>query len=317
MKIRHENFRWRQWAAGAAVLGLGALSAWGQGALGVSIPLYAGNVAPLQDEYGRPMRGSPLAADAALRPRVEVRQAYLHPFFQDHVALPPGRHGESSPYNPPVATNESFGMGQNAMAADSGLFCAVFPERPATGTRIFARAFNAPTAAEASFYADSAVVAAPAYGTSIVLTFGAAQPLDAGDADGDGLNNSWEKALGIADRATADYDGDGQTDYQEMLAGTAPDDPGSLLAFRSIRPDDGPAPAGVEDSKPVRVKWQSVPGKQYRLQYVPTLIGEPVFIDVGDVVTAAAGEYEIEMLVDVPEGAVAGTFRVQLVVPQE
>ena len=67
----------------------------------------------------------------------------------------------------------------------------------------------------------------------------------------------------------------------------------------------------------MRVKWQSVPGKQYRLQYVPTLIGEPVFIDVGDVVTAGDGEYEIEMLVDVPEGAVAGTFRVQLVVPQE
>ena len=99
-----------------------------------------------------------------------------------------------------------------------------------------------------------------------------------------------------------------------MLAGTAPDDPGSLLAFRSIRPDDGPAPAGLEDSKPVRVKWQSVPGKQYQLQYIPELLGEQEIIPVGDVVTAGDGEYEMEMLVDLPEGAVAGAFRVKLVV---
>ena len=290
-----------------AILGLAAATAWA----GIQAPLYVGNVAPVRDQYGRVLVGSALPEGAAGRSLVEVRTT------ASGVILPPAINGAAQPSNPLLPGDSVGGVGENAGESNCGLFCKVYPERPAAGTKIFARAFNAATAAEASFYADSAVVAAPAYGTSIVLTFGAAQPLDAGDADGDGLNNSWEKALGIDDRATADYDGDGQTDYQEMLAGTSPDDPGSLLAFRSIRPDDGPAPAGVEDSKPVRVKWQSVPGKQYRLQYVPTLIGEPVFIDVGDVVTAAAGEYEIEMLVDVPEGAVAGTFRVQLVVPQE
>jgi hypothetical protein len=326
MKIRHENFRWRQWAAGAAVLGLGALSAWGQGALGVSIPLYAGNVAPLQDEYGRPMRGSPLAADAALRPRVEVRQAYLHPFFQDHVALPPGRHGESSPYNPPVATNESFGMGQNAMAADSGLFCAVFPERPATGTRIFARAFNAPNPAEATFYADSDVVEVRSNDTAVAFTFGAMRRWTPPNDDGDGLANSWEELLGIDDRLTPDYDGDGMSDLHEMLAGTEPDDPTSRLAFRLVRSEESTQVRDVGEPalRVVRVKWQSVPGKTYRLEYVPQLAaidpatGEPYAFELveGGEVTAGPGEYEIEMLVqDVPADVATAMFRVKLVVP--
>jgi hypothetical protein len=303
MNSKHVKFgRQRNGILGAA-LALAASCAWG----GITTPLYVGNLAPVQDEFGRALRGSHLPEGAANRSLVEIRTA------PDGVIRPPSTAGAPHPYNPLLATNSVGGMGMNSAEPNSGIFAFAFPERPAAGTKIFARAYNAPTVAGASFYADSAVVTAPATGSSLVLAFGPAQPLDSGDADGDGLNNAWEKTLGIDDRATADYDGDGMSDLHEMLAGTAADDPGSLLAFRSIRRDDSQAPAGAQSAKAVLVKWQAVPGKTYQIQYVPSLLGAQVFIDVPGTVTAAAGEFEVEKLVDVPDGAVAGSFRVKLV----
>ena len=325
MKNQHVSSGLRRWAAGGAVLMWTALSAWGQGAEGISIPLYVGNLVPLQDEFGRPMRGSPADAAAAIRPRIEVRQAFLHPFFQVYTNLAPGIHGESSPYNPLIATNVQAGMGQNAKTANSGLFCAVFPERPAAGTRIFARAFNAPNPAEATFYADSDVVVVASNDASVVVKFGALKALDSADSDGDGLANSWEQLLGIDDRATGDYDGDGMSDLHEMLAGTAPDDATSKLAFRLVRsePSAQVQGSGEPTTRSVRVKWQSVPGKTYRLEYVPLLAaidpatGEPYAFELvdGGEVTAGPNEYEIDMLVqDVPADMPTAMFRVKLVV---
>lgn len=324
MKIQHEKVGLRHWTVGGTVLLLGAVCAWGQGALGVSIPLYAGNVVSLKDEFGRPMRGSPAAAAVAARPRVEVREAHL--YFDVYRAYPPGLDGESSPYNPLVATNELFGMGQNAAQTNSGLFCAVFPARPATGTRIFARAFNAPDPADATFYADSAVVEVESNSSAVVFAFGAMQPLDSGDDDGDGLSNSWEELLGIDDRWTPDYDGDGMGDLEEMLAGTAPDDPNSKLAFRLVRSEVTAQPLGEggEPTRAVRVKWQAIPGKTYRLEYVPMLAaidpetGAPYAFELvdGGIVTAGLDEYEIDMLVqNVPADLATAMFRVKLVVP--
>jgi len=288
--------------------------AWGSG---VVMPLYVGNSVPVLDEYGRPMMGSSQTSDAANRPRLEIRTA------ADGIIRPPSEDGVAHPYNPLVSSESVGGMGMNTSRSDSGLFCLVLSNRPSGGTKVFARAFNAPTLAESSFYADSLMVDVPDRGSSLVLSFRAAEPLDDGDDDGDGLNNSWEKAMGTDGTNGVtfdDYDGDGMLDLHEMLAGTAGNDPTSLLAFRTIEPDDSPEPlAGGEGSKPVRIRWQSVPGKQYQLQYVPTLLGLQNFLpvpEVGDtngIITAAEGEYEIDLLVEIPEGATAGAFRVRLV----
>jgi hypothetical protein len=301
----------REWCGICAVaFCLTVASAWA----GVSSPFYVGNVTPVQDEYGRPMRGSHRSSDAASRPLVELRTS------TDGIIRPPSTNGSPHPYNPLLTPTSAGGMGMNTAASDTGLFCMVLTNRPAPGTKLFARAYNAPTREASSFYADTAMatVPTPTNGTSLKVAFGAAKPLDSGDADGDGLNNSWEKTLGTDDRPSADYDGDGMLDLHEMLAGTSPTDPGSLLEFRSIRreasaaskeDDDGE----TEDSRPVRMRWQSVPGRRYQIQYVPALGGEHVFIPVGEVVTAAEGEHEKELLVDLPDDAVAGNFRVKLV----
>jgi hypothetical protein len=216
--------------------------------------------------------------------------------------------------NPLLTTNSVCGIGYGASTTNSGRFAMAIPNRPQPGTKIFARVFNAPTLAEASFYADSKVgVAQAGSKTSVVLAFGEAQPLDPGDADGDGLNNSWEKALGINDRLTPDYDGDGMSDLQEMRAGTNPKDANALLAFRSIRDESSAALRRADGAavQTMRVSFQAVPGKSYQLQF-STSFRDQAFISVGDVVTAGDGETEIDMLAEIPADAAVGLFRVVL-----
>jgi hypothetical protein len=305
MKVKSRASRMAGWAVCAWLLA-GA----GAGAAVVS-PLYVGNVEPVRDEYGRLMRDCNLTGGAMERSLVEVRTT------TDGIVRPPTTNGVPHPFNPLLYPDSVCGMGANAAEPDSGVFCLVLSNRPAAGTRIFVRAYNAPTRAEASFYADTPLVTVPEAKASLTVAFGAAKPLDANDDDGDGLNNSWERSLGTWDRHTDDYDGDGMSDLYEMWAGTDPTDAGSLLAFRAIRRDDsGLAPQGAGEGggvHSVRVRWQSAPGRRYQVEYLPALLGEQVYVPVGDVVTADEDEHEIELLVEVPPETTAGSFRVRLV----
>ena len=274
-----------------AAVWLAAVCAWG----GIVTPLYVGNLTPILDQNGKPLEGPDAAPE--FRSRVEIRTA------SEGIIFPPSATGAAHPNNPMLNSNSVCGVGMNA--SEPGYFAMVLPLRPVAGTKVFGRAFNAPTLAESSFYADSAVVSAPATSSSMVLSFGPAKPLDPGDADGDGLNNSWEKALGIDDRLTDDYDGDGMSDLFEMRAGSAPDDVRSQLAFMEIQGAAG-------GSGGVRVKWQSVPGKKYQIEFAPSMFAAQVFTHVSEIVTADVDEYELEMVVVVPVFD-AGVFRIRLV----
>ncbi len=79
-----------------------------------------------------------------------------------------------------------------------------------------------------------------------------------GDNDGDGIPNSYESIYGLdpedpTDR-DEDLDGDGMTNYEEYVAGTAANDAGSLLKFTA---------AEVLDDGGFVITWQSVEGKSY------------------------------------------------------
>jgi hypothetical protein len=59
-----------------------------------------------------------------------------------------------------------------------------------------------------------------------------------------------------------DIDGDGMTNYEEFVAGTDPQDPDSVLQFRSFTKSNADA----------TIEWQSVIGITYHLDYSASLI---------------------------------------------
>jgi hypothetical protein len=100
------------------------------------------------------------------------------------------------------------------------------------------------------------------------------------DSDGDGMDDDWEMAyFGTLSRdGTGDFDGDGQTDLQEFLAGTDPTNSGSVLRVLTLNLLGGGG---------TKVIWSAAPGKTYRVQFKDD-IADSVWRDLGVTVTASA-----------------------------
>jgi Tol biopolymer transport system component len=88
--------------------------------------------------------------------------------------------------------------------------------------------------------------------------------LGGADSDGDGMDDDWEMAYfgTLARDGTGDFDGDGQTDLQEFLAGTDPTNSGSILRVLTLTPLGGGG---------TRVIWAAAPGKRYQVQFKDSL----------------------------------------------
>lgn len=103
------------------------------------------------------------------------------------------------------------------------------------------------------------------------------------DSDNDGMDNAWENTYfhSLTRDGAGDFDNDGMSDFDEFLAGTLPNNGGSLLSFLT--------PGGADlNSDLITISWTSVPGKTYRLQYKSSLNDLQWTDTSGDVVATGA-----------------------------
>ena len=238
---------------------LGALTAQAQ----YNAPLTYESVGPVTNEFGNILKGT-----SGGGPVVHLLEA------TDGVIYPPDTNGVPDARNTLIA--ESY-IGDGVLE-----FGGVNEERFSGGlridrsqpTKLFARVFSE----AGSFYADSNIYTNPteSYGQWEIAFGPTIQPLDAGDNDGAGLNNSWEQSYG-ADSNDPDTDGDGMSDGDEHRAGTGPVDEYSYLAMVRLYPD----------VNGMRVEWDSVPGKRYQVQLSsPSPEYTEVYTNISEVLTA-------------------------------
>lgn len=102
---------------------------------------------------------------------------------------------------------------------------------------------------------------APIYYDSVTITRAAGT-----DTNGDGIPDEWYSTNGFDPSgpsvADEDTDGDSLSNLEEYWLGTDPRDPASALFMNRINPQaDGP----------MQIRWQSVGGRQYRLEYSDNL----------------------------------------------
>jgi Tol biopolymer transport system component len=107
------------------------------------------------------------------------------------------------------------------------------------------------------------------------------------DSDGDGIPDWWmdlyfghsRAQAGDNSRAQDDADGDGQTNWQEWLAGTSPRDPTSALRLVAV----------TASTSGVALTWQSASGANYFVQRDADLSSEPGFVSIQSNIVGRAG----------------------------
>lgn len=291
VKTKASKLLWAVSACAAVVL---ALPAQGQ----LYIPVAIGTPNPVKDEFGVNLQG------AAMAPSSECDLVQV--LWATNGIDAPDVYGTPSTNNPPVDGGLSH-VG-NLTAPDlvnEGLFSVSLTDpRPPNNSKIFVRVFNAPKRRDATFYADSQVLTVRDNSILYVDIAATTNAMDPGDADGDGLNNSWEKSLG-ADPYNRDTDGDFMIDGDEHRAGTDMLDEDSVFVTVQINPDaDGNAV----------IAWDSVAGKRYQVECMDYPAGDPVcYTNVSDVITATSDATETVITNGLMSGM--GKYRVRLVEP--
>ena len=81
------------------------------------------------------------------------------------------------------------------------------------------------------------------------------------DSDGDGLPDGWEMSYfgNLGEAGTGDFDGDGQNNLAEFLAGTDPTNSASFFSISAV----------TREADNIRVTWMTGPGKTNALERTP------------------------------------------------
>lgn len=215
------------------------------------------------DEFGLVLQGTDPAVTWFGLPFVEGDLVQIL-MTSDGTTHPPLAQGVPDPRDT-LLTSTRIGQGVSPKPGASGRFsCAINP-RPGGGAQIYVRVFNAPAARDASFYSDSQLFTVSSTASELfvpVFTNGMVA-LDVDDADGDGLNNSWETSY-QSDPNEVDSDGDGLTDGQEEIAGTEMTSEESYFGVAQI---------SRISADTLRVSWASALNRTYTLECLTSLDG--------------------------------------------
>ena len=205
-------------------------------------------------------------------------------------------------------------IGQGIVPSDtsSGRLDASFTPPPALGTRMYARAFNAVSAASATHWGQSAVFQIQSLVTIDLSAFGLiATTIPVG-----------------ADPAASDSDGDGVTDALELAANTNASDAGDRPLIHIVTPagpgggpggnlagDEAvaalPAAAAARDAV---IQINGKAGRRYLLQRSGDLANPAAWTEVSD--TGILSENQLLQLVDTPpDKTSAWMYRVQILQP--
>lgn len=277
----------------AVMLGLAAAMA----ARAQDAPLIVGSAAPILDDAGVRLNGTDPAAAAFFG--VPAVPGDLVQILQANGGIYPANADGTPHASNTLLSISRIGRGTLPLPGYAGLFGATIAKRPQGA--VFARAFNAPSLAQATHYGDSQLFTVS--GNAVFLAdIAYTDQAFAEDSDGDGINDPWEGHLG-SDPLDRDSDGDGMPDGDEFRAGTGLGDPTSNLGLVTV----GKLGPGLWS-----VGWQSVPGYSYRVDYTPDkLAGSRTYSEVSPIVTATGEACEVQ--VAIPDGHEDGHFRVRLV----
>jgi len=256
-------------------------------------PLAVGNDIPVKDGLGRPLPGDK-DGDSNLASRVEIREVGAG------IAAPDPDTGEGNDTANPLFLVTR--IGQVVIGTNTGMFSSVLQNRLTEGVSYFARVYDASATGDANYYANSLPFedVPPEQQqtvTTLDVVFQALSLVNQGDdtdSDGDLLPDWMEMDETSTDPNAWDTDEDGYNDGLEVLHGDYMDptekNPNEIQLYTPVFGVE-PPPATNE----YYVRWWSIPGVAYRLEYRDSMVDGQVFSNIWDGATSGTN---LEISVD-------------------